>query len=298
MTTKLTIVIVNWNTGKLLAQCIESIAACSDKEMVKEIVVIDNNSSDRSIVIAQSSVGQLGNKPPVRFVINESNLGFARGCNVGIDRWQKGGQGGHLLLLNPDTVVADGALTKLVKGLDNDERVGILGPRLLNEDGSLQKSVRTFPNFWVLSSFVLKITKLVSKFKFWRDYMMTDFDYTRRQRVDQVMGACFLIRDKVIDSVGQLNEKYWIWFEEVDYCKRALKAGWQTVYDPEPTITHLGGISFGRAKKIRKTMAWLMSIVVYSKEHLPIWQNVIIWVLIPVGFLEAVLISWLSYKND
>ncbi len=298
---KLTIIIVNWNTGSLLGRCLESIAGCSDSNAVEEVVVIDNNSLDRSVVMAKNIVGSLGNKPPVRFVMMNKNLGFARACNEGIERWERSEYDSHVLLLNPDTRILEGALSCLAESLGENGSAGIVGPRILNEDGSVQESVRSFPNLGVLITFILKITKVAGGFKFWRNYMMADFNYEKKQEVDQVMGACFLIRNEVVSLVGHLNEDYWIWFEEVDYCRRVKKAGWKVIYDPKPQIVHVGGVSFGRAKKIKKMMAWLRSIKVYAKRHLPGWQYLIILLLFPVGVLEACLVPlfyFLVQRND
>lgn len=261
MISKVVIIIVNWNTGQYLADCIESLANLPEQErdMIDEVVVVDNASSDKSIIKAKQVVGENINKPRVRFVLSESNEGFAAANNIGIERiLQREGEP-HILLLNPDIIVLPGVLFGLIDVINKNEKVGIVGAKLVDGDGKLQRSVRRFPTKIDMVLYMLKLGSLVKE---------ASIDYEVEQKVDQVMGAVFLIRNKLLDAVGNLDESYWLWFEEVDYCKRATNKGWEVWYTPSAQCTHFGGVSFRQLIGFKKTLPWLKSLLTYARKHM------------------------------
>lgn len=284
---KLVIIIVNWNTGELLKNCVKSLQELSEEErgLIDEVIIVDNASTDRSVVKAQHVVGKSINKPRVRFIMQDKNLGFAKANNVAIDRVLKKSGDWHILLLNPDTEVRAGALNGMLQTLKEDKSIGVVGPRLINSDGSIQPSVRSFPTFGEFVYLFLKLNRIASRSRRWQGYMRTDFDYTRRGSVDQVMGAAFLIRGELIQSVGLLDEKFWVWFEEVDYCKRAKLAGWKIVYTPEAEVMHSGGASFNRLVSWKKSWSWFMSMMHYAHKYFNIYEQIILWLLLPVALI-------------
>lgn len=280
------IIIVNWNTGELLMNCVKSLQGLSEEErgLIDEVIIVDNASTDRSIVKAQHIVGKSINKPRVRFIRQEKNLGFAKANNIAIDRVLKKDGDWHILLLNPDTEVRAGALNGMLQALNEDKSIGIVGPRLINSDGSTQPSVRSFPAFGEFVFLFLKLNRIAPKSRRWQSYMRTDFDYTRQGSVDQVMGAAFLIRGELIRSVGLLDEKFWVWFEEVDYCKRVKLAGWKIVYTPEAEVLHHGGVSFNQLVSWQKNRLWLKSMMHYARKYFNFYERIVLWLLLPLAF--------------
>lgn len=256
---KIAIIIVNWNTGRCLADCLHSLANLPEKDLIEEVTVIDNASSDRSIVMAKQVVADTGNRPVVRFIMNERNAGFAAANNIGLQRLEQRGSQAHILLLNPDTVALPGLLNGMIDVLNKSKRIGIVGPKILNADQTLQPSVRNFPGAKEMALYMLKLGSQVKE---------ATIDYNQEQAVAQVMGAIFLIRRECFQQVGQLDEGYFVWFEEVDYCHRAQDLGWQVWYTPGAAAIHLGGVSFRQVVGIRKNWPWLKSMLRYARKHL------------------------------
>ncbi|MFH1353895.1 MAG: glycosyltransferase family 2 protein [bacterium] len=283
---KIFIIIVNWNTGELLARCLRSLQSLPEREKIDEVIVVDNASTDRSLVKAQVVVGKSINRPRVRFIKQTSNVGFARANNMAIELVaNRLDQGGHVLLLNPDTEVKSGVLTGMLRVLEQDNKVGVVGPRLLNSDGSSQNSVRAFPTFWVFVFLLLKLHRLLPGARLWRRYKRDNFDYLKQAEVDQVKGAAFMIRGEVVRSMGVLDEKFWVWFEEVDYCKRVKEAGWKVVYTPEAQVIHHGAVSFNQLAGFQRSLLWLRSCLHYAGKYLLWYEQVILWLLAPISVL-------------
>jgi GT2 family glycosyltransferase len=292
---KVSIVIVNWNTGELLTKCVSSLLSIAETDLIAEIIVVDNASTDTSLENAQAAVHghTLANK--VTWIPSKTNLGFAKANNLVLQRVREHYSDDlpHVLLLNPDTEVPSGAIEKLGAVLDRNSQAAIVGPKLVNPDGTHQPSVRAFPTAAVLAVFFLKLARLLPLRGFWGRYLQTDFDYTKEQPVEQVMGAAFLIRNSLLDpthpkQVGLLDEHFFVWFEEVDYCRRAQADGWQTVYTPTASIIHHGGASFAQLLGVRRVLPYLKSALHYSRKHLSTFTTIGLLVLLPISLLLAV----------
>lgn len=134
----------------------------------------------------------------------------------------------------------------------------------------------------------LKLQRLFPSLPAWKRYLMEDFDYTKEQVVDQVMGAAFLIRNTIVGQLGLLDESFWIWFEEVDFCKRIQDIGWNTVYTPSGTVLHHGGTSFNQLVGPARTKPLLNSSLVYARKHLGLVAYSILLLLYPVALLIAI----------
>ncbi|MCW1892558.1 MAG: O-antigen ligase family protein, partial [Candidatus Uhrbacteria bacterium] len=202
-------------------------------------------------------------------ILNEENRGFAKACNQGM----VGYDARYVLLLNPDTECSPGSLTAFVKEADTHPKAGICGPKILNEDGSVQLSVRRFPDIWSQLVVLLKLTHVSKWFsRFLRKYHAEDLDVNHTQDVDQVMGACFLIRRELIEKIGGLDEAYEIWFEEVDYCKQAYAHGYTVMYLPRIHVKHIRGASFAKADVMRKQRIFTASMQTYFQKWHPVWQ--------------------------
>ncbi|MDD5251269.1 MAG: glycosyltransferase family 2 protein [Patescibacteria group bacterium] len=232
----LSIIIVNWNVRDLLDRCLASIFRLT-KGIVFEVIVVDNASGDGSVAMIKEKY------PLVHVVANRRNLGFAAGNNQGI----RTARGKNVILLNPDTeIFIEDALTALVRFMTTHPDVAIVGPRINNPDGTLQPSVKRFPDLLSQALLMLKVQALWPSAPPFKKRLARDFDYDLEQPCDMVMGAAFMIRRKTLETVGLLDENYWIWFEEVDYCKMAAKMGLPTWYTPTATIVHYSGQSFNQ----------------------------------------------------
>ena len=236
------IVIVNWNTKELLHACLASILQNSGSTRV-EIIVVDNGSRDGSAQMVERDF------PAVRLVVNTCNMGFAAANNRGLSA----ARGRYLLLLNSDTIALPGTIDEMVRYMDAHPRVGALGPRLLNEDGSLQVSVRDFPGLNHDAAMMLEVKHWPVVGDMARRHLQRAYlpDPEQTREVDWVMGACLLLRRAAVEHVGPLDAAYFFFFEDVDLCYRLRQHGWSVVFLGKAGIVHLGGQSWGRVSAPR-----------------------------------------------
>ncbi len=251
---KLSIVIVNTNEWKVLRPCLESVHAYPPPEPF-EVIVVDNASTDGS---REHIARQF---PSVVLVANPANLGFAAANNRGI----RVSRGELVLLLNPDTVVHAGGLAALCAVMDQRREAGVVGCRLVFPDGTLQRTVRTFPSVWNLFCDAFFLTTLLRFIPAFSRYYLPQFDYGREQQVDWVIGAAFLIRRSLIDRIGVLDEQFYMYTEEVDYCYRAVQNGFQVWYTPSAEIVHFWG---GMNAFNRRVITWSnASMLLFFQKH-------------------------------
>ncbi len=228
---ELSIVIVNWNTRDLLLRCLRSVQ--DDVETCKpanvQTFVVDNASADSSGTMVKKRF------PWAQLIENSENVGFARANNQALALCQ----GRYALLLNSDTAVHPGALRTLVQFMDAHPRAGAAGARLLNADGTLQISCLPMPTpgreFWRLM-FLDRLWSLAT-------YPMKRWDMDTPRRVETIKGACLLLRREALDRVGLLDERFFMYTEEVDLCYRLAQAGWELWYVPQAVVTHDGEAS-------------------------------------------------------
>jgi GT2 family glycosyltransferase len=223
--TQLSIIIVNYNTQSLLRDCLQSLDA--EPGLDAEIIIVDNASTDDSAAMVRQEF------PVARVIANTTNRGFAQANNQGIAV----ASGEKILLLNPDTRVLPGALAALVRFVDAHARAGAVGPRLLNNDLTLQPSCHDFPNLPGHFLDISELYRFVRVVERWRPGGAHD----RACQIDWVTGACLLLRREAIRQVGVLDPDYFMYAEEMDWCYRAKKIGWLTYFTPEAEVIHLGG---------------------------------------------------------
>jgi N-acetylglucosaminyl-diphospho-decaprenol L-rhamnosyltransferase len=224
----LSVIVVNWNVCELLQHCLASIE-CNQGNMSLEVIVVDNASSDDSVAMVEQEF------PQVHLIASQENLGYSGGNNLGI----KEAKGRHLLILNPDTEVVRDALQQMVAYLDGHPAVGAVGPQLLYPDGSVQSSRRRFPR--LATAFFDGTPFSIRWFpnnKFEQAYYMTDSSDEEIQSVDWLTGAALMIRRETWQEVGPLDEQFFIYFEEVDWCHRCRDAGWEIHYLPLAQVVH------------------------------------------------------------
>jgi GT2 family glycosyltransferase len=221
----LSIIIVNWNTKNLLIQCLESVYQ-TIKRIEMEVFVVDNGSIDGSVVAAKERF------PEVKFIQNEINLGFAMANNQAL----RLAKGRYLLLLNPDTQVKKGAIERLISFMDAHSEAGGAGAQLLNSDGSRQNSIANFPS---LATELLN--KSLLRWLFPKAFPGKERNYPEPIEVDSVIGACMIIRRDAIEQVGLLDEDYFLFLEETDWCYRMKRVGWKIYHVPQAEIYHFQG---------------------------------------------------------
>jgi len=229
---RLSIITVSWNVRDLLDPCLASIYAAELPPGSFEIIVVDSASQDDSVAMVREKY------PEVRLLEQSVNLGFTRGNNIGIAQ----AKGDFLLLLNPDTVVKPDALGILLDYLLAHPAVGIVGPHTLNSDGSHQSTRRRFPTL-LTGVFESSWLAAAAPASVEHDYRLLDTDDEDIIVVDWVQGSALMLRRDVYRDIGALDEAYVMYYEELDYCRRAKTAGWQVVYHGGAFITHHGGKS-------------------------------------------------------
>ncbi len=245
----LSIVIVTWNVREDLRECLKSLEA--EGMGAVEIIVVDNGSTDGTAEMVRREF------PQVRLLINDSNFGYTKANNQGI----RASQGKFILLLNPDTVVLPGALEALVVCAQAHPEAGIIGPKLLNPDGSLQRSARSFPDIGVGLFRNTLLGRLFPNNPFVRRYLLTDFNYDEVREVDWVSGAAMLVRREVFERIGLLDERFWAYCEDVDLCWRAWQAGFKVLFCPHAVIVHKIG---------RSSDQWLVPSLI--QHHKSMWR--------------------------
>ena len=231
--TVLTIVIINWNTKEDLIGCLSSIQDGLGSPLF-EVFVIDNGSKDGT------SAGVREKHPWVELLENEKNLGFAKAVNIALGRMK----GRYVLLLNPDTRVRERAIETLFSFMEAHPEVGVTGAQLLNADGSKQNSIVNFPS---LATELLN--KSLLKWLFPRKFPGKGRDYPEPIEVESVIGACMMVRREALDQVGSLDEDYFLFLEETDWCYRIKKAGWKIYHVPQAEVYHFQGRSAEKEKK-------------------------------------------------
>ena len=223
----LSVIIVNWNTKDLLCQCIDSLTQTL-KKIDTEIFVVDNGSADGSVAAVREKF------PGVRLIENAVNMGFAKANNQAI--YQSSGE--YLLFLNPDTRVKDEAIPTMLSFMSAHAKAGLVGAQLLNADGSRQNSIANFPS---LATELLNKSLLRRLFP--EKFPGKERDYPGPVEVDSVIGACMLVRRETLEQVGLLDEGYFLFLEETDWCFRVKKAGWKIYHIPQAEIFHFQGKS-------------------------------------------------------
>lgn len=228
---RLSVVVVNWNTKEMLKGCLESVFS-SFTQTPKEVIVVDNHSIDGSQEMVKKEF------PNARLIENKDNLGFSRACNQGIEE----SQSEYVAVLNSDTLVSPAAFGQIVDFMDKHEQAGIAGPKLLDEDGSVQLSCRNFPSFKEAAGHAFAgILNQANPYT--RSYRLADWDHQTVREVDWVSGACMVLRKKALEEVGLFDESYFMYLEDVDLCYRMHQAGWKVYFYPDAQVTHISGQS-------------------------------------------------------
>jgi GT2 family glycosyltransferase len=249
----LSIVIVNWNTRDLLKDCLQSVWS-SLAGVEAEVIVVDNASTDGSVEMARSHF------PATRLIANPDNRGFAAANNQGFDI----ARGRHVLLLNSDTIVHGDVLARSVEYMDHNPDVGMMGCRVLNGDGSTQMTCSRFPTFANLLLQTTGANRLGGSF--FSRYQMLDWNRKDERDVEVISGCYLVVRAEVISDIGYLDEAFFCYGEETDWCRRCSNAGWRLVFAPVGEITHFGSGSTRKMNHRRDLMLTEGTIRLHQKH--------------------------------
>ncbi len=250
----ISICLVNWNTKDMLRDCLQSIDQHKDDLQI-EVFVIDNASNDGSGDMVKTEF------PNVYLIENNTNRGFAQANNQGIHQ----SSGRHIFLLNPDTVILPGALTAMVRFLDTHPQAGAVAARLFNTDGTLQYSLRHFPNFLTPFTENTNLAHIPGIHCYSRRSRMMTWSHETVREVEQPAGAALMIKRACIETLGSLNSCYHMFFEDVDICYRIRENGWKIYYLPEARIIHHGGQSVKKRKDMG--LQFYRSLIKFFRIH-------------------------------
>lgn len=275
------IIIVSWNVCEQLQKNLNSIFNTTG-QVDFEVIVIDNNSTDETVLMIKS------NFPQVQVVANNDNLGFAKACNQGFQI----AQGENLILLNPDMQLLPDTLFNLKTWMELNPQADVIGIKLLDKSNQLLPQVRRFPTVWSQLAIVLKIPHL---FPFiLSTYLQTNFDYSEAAQVDSLRGAFFVIRGSTLNKFGYFDEQYFLWFEEVDYCRTVKVKGGQVWYTPAATAIDYVGQSFSQLPRNKKQKIFRNSMIAYFKKWESKWQVVILKLAWKVSEVVVQLVQFLK----
>jgi GT2 family glycosyltransferase len=256
----LSIVIVSWNVRDLLHRCLSSInkslSAGKGKRLSYQVIVVDNASSDGTVDMLKREY------PEAYLIANDDNLGFTKGNNQGI----VAGDGRYVLLLNPDTEVVGDALGEMVAHMEDRPRVGALGPQLLYADGQVQSSRRRFPSLRTAFVESTPWQRRVPSSNLLNRYYLLDRGDQETQDVDWLVGACLMMRGTTLEEVGPLDERFFMYSEEMDWCYRAKELDWRVIYLPLAQVIHHEGKSSEQVLPVRHVQ-FQRSKVLFFKKH-------------------------------
>jgi GT2 family glycosyltransferase len=251
------IIIVNWNTRDALRECLMSIAQSVQEDwLLNRVVIVDNASTDGSA----DHLDGLG--LPLEVIRNTENRGFAAACNQGA----QGTTAEYLLFLNPDTKLVPEAITKSIACMTRTEQkeIGILGIQLIAEDGTISRTCARFPAPSMFLTKMLGLNRLLRRY--FPEHFYTEWDHASSRIVEQVMGAYFLVRNPLFKKLGGFDERFFVYFEEVDFSLRAKYAGWDTYFLASAQCYHRGGGSSDQVKA-RRLYYSLQSRLFYAFKH-------------------------------
>ncbi|MBW8015852.1 MAG: glycosyltransferase family 2 protein [Planctomycetes bacterium] len=268
------VIIVNWNTRQLLFDCLKSLKDTTNN-IIYEVIIVDNNSSDDSVEMVAEHF------PDANLIVNDKNLGFAAANNQGIEI----SQGRYVLLLNSDTVLYEGAIEKNVVYADENPDAAVFGCRVMNSLDDVDMTCFCFPT---LRSLFFSITGLEHAFKMNRLFGGERMRWWPRdtfRKIDVVTGVYMFTRKRAIDEVGMMDDSFFFYYEETDWCYRFAKAGWKRLFNPEAVILHVGGGGQSSSNAALKMFVQQQkSCLIYFKKHKGPLKTFIARMLLALGY--------------
>jgi hypothetical protein len=294
----LSVIIVSWNVKNKLRENLEALFSSSRplrsprlrygeagqgvseaSEVSFEVFVVDNDSADGTVEMVRQEFAD------VRVIANQANLGFAKANNQALRLCS--GRAEFILLLNPDMRVEPDTLQKMIEWMRANPQASVAGCHLTNDQGETIKHVRRFPTVWDQLAIVLKLPHLIPRIL--DKYIIADFDYKKAAKVDSIRGGFFMLRRETLENIGLLDERYFLWFEEVDYCRRVKAAGGEVWYTPDAQCVDHVGQSFKQVKRGTAQGYFRDSMLKYFKKWHPAWEYYLLYFLWILGFALAAL---------
>jgi GT2 family glycosyltransferase len=286
--TELSIIIVTWNSEEEIAECLRSI---SDQKNTREdfrfeIIIIDNNSSDNTIKVVEKYKNCFNEN--ITITRNSKNLGFTKACNQGLELVT----GENVLFLNPDTEVIDDAMINMNNFLNSNEKVGAVAPQLLNDDMTIQYTCRTLPKYKDMFFELMFLSTIFPRDKFFSRWKMRYFSHDKLCEVEQPMAAALIVKKNILDSIHNMDERFFMFFNDVDLCKKILDSGYKILFYPEAKIIHKKGLSVYKNRK-HMIKIWNQDCLKYFKKHN---ENFILYPLLLIalkisGFLRVIVLE-------
>ena len=281
----LTVIIVSWNVKQQLALCLRSVYRSSRQP--KSVIVVDNASSDNSVDQVRADF------PLTTLIANHKNLGFAAAVNQGLSK----SRSDFYLMLNPDCYLNRNTLEVCFNVINSNRSIGVLGCQSRNIDGSIQPTVRRFPHIGDQSLVMLGLQRIWPNCRVVKKYLMSDFDNQGDRSVDQIQGSFFMISAKALEQVGRFDERYFVWFEEVDYCRRVKGAGLNVFFTAQTHVTHQGAASFSQLSPFKKRQLFTASLIKYFDKFQPGWRPWLLRILWPLSMLVAIGLTMVKLKR-
>ncbi len=254
--TDISVIIVTWNSSAEIIDCVRSVTAAA-KGLNLELIIIDNSSKDDSFALANKI-----DFPKLTTEQNSENLGYTKAVNQGINL----AKGKYVLLLNPDTVLKESSIHEMLHFMENNPPYGACAPKMMNPDGTLQYSVRNFPTYWRMFCEFSLLAYIFPKSKLFGSWKAKYMDYNAEQDIEQPMAAAFMVRSELLTKVGNMDERFRMFFNDVDLCKKVHDAGFKIRLLPTSVVIHEHGSSI---KKDRANMIriWNDDCAKYFEKH-------------------------------
>ncbi|MFA5318215.1 MAG: glycosyltransferase family 2 protein [Patescibacteria group bacterium] len=277
----LSIIIVNWNVSNLLRQCLKSIFLFT-RDIDFEVIVVDNNSYDGSMQMLNAMTFEYSN---LQVIFNKENAGFAKANNQGLAI----ARGKYVLFMNPDMELVENAPKILMNYIEEAGDVSACTCQLQYGDGHRQPNIKRDPGFWSQVWILYKLHHFLKPW-FLKKYLAKDFDYTKEQEVEQIMGAFIFIRRDIMKKIGGWSEDYFIWWEDLDLCKRLRKMGEKIMYVPYARVIHYESRSFNQQMSLAKQKRFNRGLLTYFKKY----HNWFSWFLLKLATLDSLILAWLT----
>jgi len=274
----LSVIIVSWNVKPLLQRCLKSIFDYTT-DLDFEVIVIDNASKDGSSQMVASEF------PQVDLIASNKNLGFAKANNLGL----KQASGNFILFMNPDMELVENSFKRMYELMVSDDQIGLATCQLDYPDSTRQNNIKNNPGFCDQILILLKLHHIF-KPKCLQKYLAKDFDYFKEQEVKQIMGAFVMAENNLIRKIGGWDTDYFIWWEDLDLCKKVQEQGKKIIYTPRTKIVHHEGKSFAQQKSLAKQKRFNKGMRTYFKKHHSYSTYLIVSILSPISLALA----WLS----
>ena len=276
----LSIIIVNYKVKDLLDNCLKSIFDNSEN-IELDIIVIDNNSQDGSIAMIRQKY------PAVNLIVSDSNLGFAKANNIGSLHTKYD----YILLLNPDMQILSNTLKNMIDWMNENPQASIAGCHLIDQNRRTLHHIRRFPTLGDQLAITLKLPHIWPNIL--NKYLRKDFDYSQATKVDSIRGAFFMTRKNIYEELKGLDEKYFIWFEEIDFCQKVYQSGGEVWYTPEAECIDYVGKSFEQLPRGVTQEYFKNSMLKYFKKWHPSWQ----YLILKIAWVFGALIGKINIKS-